>query len=188
MENHQRSFAGKSNTPHTRQVALSGQPVRVLQGRTQRVDMDSTQKLSIRWVCTFSLKTEILKSSGSSATSLRSFVKKKVGCKPDFDTVEEWVQTMSGRISYPGDFYVHCVDLLREEKIWPKAIRYSILGNNWSRYADTYTAAELIVHDRILLLSYNQESRAYRRARVDCWRSPKKPIEINDWGSSEDSW
>lgn len=113
---------------------------------------------------------------------------KKVGCKPDFDTVEEWVQTMSGRISYPGDFYVHCVDLLREEKIWPKAIRYSILGNDWSRYADTYTAAELIVRDRILLLSYNQESRAYRRARVDCWRSPKKPIEINDWGSSEDSW
>ena len=97
-----------------------------------------------------------------------------VGCELICSTTDEWVKTNYGRISWPGDFYVHCVDALIDAGLWPKAIRYTILGNDWKVYAYTHQAAEVIVHNLVQLLKYEQEYYRERRPKVDCWRKKAK--------------
>lgn len=98
----------------------------------------------------------------------------KAGCELPCTTVDEWVSGHEGRTSWPGDFYVYCVDALIEKGVWPVSIRYTILGDDWNRNASTYSAAEVIVHNRVQLLKYKQEgSRFQGRCKVDCWRKKK---------------
>jgi hypothetical protein len=106
------------------------------------------------------------------------------GCKLSYSTTNEWIQCQNGRTSWAGDFYAHCVDALMNAKLWPKSIRYTILGNNWDRYSSTHHAAELIVHNRVQLLQYKQDYSRPRHSKVDCRRTNVH----TDHSSKSDGW
>lgn len=116
------------------------------------------------------------------------------GCKLEYATSKEWSNSADAfRISYPGDFYTHCVDKLINAKIWPKGIKYTILGDNWDIGASTHEAAELIVHNRVQLVKYTQEGSPIIRSKVDCRRMPTASVNSdssvwNKEGYSENPW
>ena len=40
------------------------------------------------------------------------------GCRLDSSSVAQWIKTHTGRVSWPGDFYVHIVDKLIQQHLW----------------------------------------------------------------------
>ena len=109
-------------------------------------------------------------------------------CELSYSTTKEWEQCENGRTSWAGDFYAHCVDALIEAELWPKSIRYTILGNDWGRYSSTHHAAELIVHNRVQLFKYNQDESHRRHPKVDCWRKKAhigNSSKSEGWGCAE---
>lgn len=115
-------------------------------------------------------------------SEFRQFCDKLAGCNLIYTTTDEWTKSITGRVSYPGDFYTYCVDHLIDAKVWPRAVRYTIFGDDWSLSATTHRAAEMIVHNRAQLIMYKQEEPCNMIIkRVDCWRKKKIAFEENGW-------